>query len=91
MTIIRYLERIPTENEVPEGEIVVHNQVRHAGSRLGNRGFRAWTQEPSFFTVECGCGWAPKLPAHYRIERHNSPPQPSIEWEVDGRTVRVRD
>jgi len=39
---VRYVTRIPRK-PLPESEILVHNRVLPA-PRLGERGFRAWTQ-----------------------------------------------
>ena len=65
-----YLYEIPTE--VPVGRIVVHNRVKPQ-PELGMNGFRAWLQTidssvPDYRHIVCGCGWAPELPEHYRIE-----------------------
>jgi len=60
-----YLQGIP--NTVPTGRVVVHNHVRPA-ARLGDRGFRAWTQKPVDELVLCDCGWAPGLDSHYRVD-----------------------
>ena len=63
-----YLTQLPSE--VPPGRLLVHNQVRPA-RMLGERGFRAWLQEPSAQPplVRCDCGWAPELGAHFRVDR----------------------
>jgi hypothetical protein len=63
---MKYLDAVPPR--VPEGSIVGHNRVRQA-KRLGERGFRAWTDPVGTpGRVVCNCGWAPHLPEHYRVE-----------------------
>ena len=62
---MRYLSGVP--KKVPPGRVVVHNWVRPA-QRLGERGFRAWTQLPDERVVVCGCDWAPHLSEHYRVK-----------------------
>jgi hypothetical protein len=80
---MRYLSGVP--KEVPAGRVVVHNWVRARRlpgddefdpelpepqwRKLGEWGFRAWTQLPDDQLLVCGCGWAPHLPEHYRIRR----------------------
>lgn len=63
-----YLRDVPAT--VPDDRIVVHNSVRPA-SVLGDRGFRAWLLDADAADlggpVECDCGWAPHLSAHYRM------------------------
>jgi len=61
---VEYLARIP--DHVPEGKIVVHNQVRPT-RRLGSRGFRAWLDTPNDKYEACQCGWAAELAEHYRV------------------------
>jgi hypothetical protein len=68
VTGVNYLTGIPKPLDVPPGRIVVHNHDKPA-SRLGTRGFRAWTDEPSDRYGVCGCGWAPELGPHYRARR----------------------
>jgi hypothetical protein len=63
---MRYLAGVP--KQVPSGRVVVHNHVRPA-RRLGERGFRAWTQLPDESLVVCDCGWALHLTEHYRVHR----------------------
>lgn len=64
----KYLNAIPTT--IPDGWVMVHNQVRPT-RRLGSRGFRAWLQPVgSARKLEvCGCGWAPEHATHYRVLR----------------------
>ncbi len=67
-----YVSEIPAdESEIPAGQVLVHNNIKPA-SPLGMHGFRAWTQVPDYHVTECGCGWAPDLPQHYRV----IPPSP---------------
>jgi hypothetical protein len=61
-----YLERILPAELIPEGVVVVHNNVRPR-RRLGYDGFRAWVQAPDDRLVICLCGWAPEAGVHYRI------------------------
>ncbi len=57
-----YLSGVP--RQVPEGRIVVHNQVP-----LDFHGFRAWTEPTGKpMRVACRCGWAPHLAEHYRVK-----------------------
>jgi hypothetical protein len=61
-----YLFKLP--EKVPEGRIIVHNQVVHA-ARLGERGFRAWLDPAGApRRAACDCGWAPHLSQHYRVD-----------------------
>jgi hypothetical protein len=53
--------------EIPAGRCLVHNSVRPS-HHFGVRRFPAWLADPAEDHLErCGCGWAPKLGAHYRI------------------------
>ncbi len=66
----RYVTRIPRK-PLPEGEILVHNHVLPA-PRLGERGFRAWTQrlDETPAVEVCGCDWAGvdlRGLTHYRV------------------------
>jgi hypothetical protein len=62
----RYVTAIP--DQVPAGQVLVHNQVAPA-ARLGTRGFRAWlANQATDGLVRCDCGWAPRLPEHYRVD-----------------------
>ena len=67
---IEYLKRIPADDgEIPAGQVVVHNHVVPT-ERLGSRGFRAWTQEPTDRLIECDCDWArKKISTHYRVDQ----------------------
>ena len=61
-----YPTRIPAEDEIPDGCLLVHNRVRPA-LRQGTRGFRFWlTPVGDPGVVECRCGRAPKSGVHYR-------------------------
>ena len=62
---LEYLSTIP--DRVPEGRIVVHNNIRPT-RRLGSRGFRAWLADPSPTVEVCPCEWAAELGEHYRIK-----------------------
>jgi hypothetical protein len=63
----RYLAKVP--REVPEGLIVVHNNV-HPAAVLGERGFHAWTEPVGTPNrAVCDCAWASHLPEHYRVAR----------------------
>jgi hypothetical protein len=53
---------------VPMGQVIAHNQV-HPARRQGTRGFRFWLQRPATTLTLCDCGWAAKLPEHYRVRR----------------------
>jgi hypothetical protein len=53
--------------------LLVHNQVsppfgRHL-DRLGDNGFRAWTQLPDDepVVVSCQCDFAPQVAVHYQV------------------------
>jgi hypothetical protein len=62
-----YLERLPTQ--VPEGKMLVHNNLKpNRPKRLGTR-FRAWLQLPADNLKPCDCGWAPELGVHYYVKR----------------------
>jgi hypothetical protein len=65
---IQYLLKVPTSAAVPEGKVVVHNNVR-LSLPLGRNGFRAWLQKPEDNLEVCTCSFAPALSAHYRIAR----------------------
>lgn len=69
MIDVEYLSRIPANDEVPAGRVVVHNHVVPPVRRLGTRGFRAWFAWPSERLVVCDCPWAPELHVHYRVDR----------------------
>jgi hypothetical protein len=58
-----YVTHIP--EKVPAGKVLVHNQIVPVHP-LGLHGFRAWVVKPSKDYEVCLCGWAPKLPEHYR-------------------------
>ena len=67
---MRYVTGIPRE-PLPEGRVLVHNHVVPA-RRLGDRGFRAWTETLGPRLVVCGCDWANvdlHGLTHYRIAR----------------------
>ena len=68
MATFTYLERVPAESEIPAGRVLVHNNVRPA-TRLGECGFRAWTQIPTDNLTPCDLGWAPEVPKHYKVAR----------------------
>jgi hypothetical protein len=61
---MKYLYETP--RSVAPGKVVVHNHIRPA-RHPGARGFRAWEQAPTSNLEECYCGWAPRLPRHYRV------------------------
>ena len=57
-----------TPRVIPQGRILVHNQVIFPG-KLGLNGFRAWTQDENDSAVKvCNCGFAPKINQHYRMK-----------------------
>jgi hypothetical protein len=62
----RYVDEGTVPRSVPEGRVLIHNQVRHkADTPSGTKGFRAWTAaKPQIGFVRCHCGWAHGLP-HY--------------------------
>jgi hypothetical protein len=60
---------------VPSGQALVHNQVRPARLQ-GTRGFRFWLQRPDSRLIACDCGWASRLPEHYRINARRSTAAP---------------
>src|ERR1700682_1761445 len=68
----RYLRGNVAMLRVPDGIVVVHNNVVPT-RRLGTRGFRAWWSEPDdpLITV-CDCGWAPELGKHFRVDRRDA-------------------
>jgi hypothetical protein len=53
---LHYLARIPG-GALPAGMCLVHNSVRPQ-PRLGDKGFRAWTQPLSRDLEVCHCDWA---------------------------------
>jgi hypothetical protein len=64
---ITYPDRLPASAaDIPEGRILVHNQVRPA-RRQGDRGFRFWYAPPGGRAEPCPCHWAPEAGPHYRI------------------------
>lgn len=71
-TVMNHLKRVPVNNEIPDGHVLVHNHVRPT-RRLGSRGFRVWTQVPTDRLVARNCGWAPVLGAHCRVCRDGDP------------------
>jgi hypothetical protein len=62
----RYVEVGTVPRSVPEGRVLMHNQVRHeTDTPSGTRGFRAWTaSRPQLGFVRRACGWAHGL-THY--------------------------
>jgi hypothetical protein len=68
---IHYLATLPKPGEIPTGKVLVHNHVKPASRRMGNRGSRSWLQAPDASpTVEpCDCGFAPELGQHYRVAK----------------------
>jgi len=67
---MEYLGRLPTA--IPTGKALVHNNVQ-PGRRPGSNGFRAYLvgiDDDRWRTcrVTCGCGWAPELGPHFRME-----------------------
>lgn len=61
---MEYLTAVPTN--IPAGKVLVHNHVRPT-KRLGSRGFRAWLQPMTDRLSPCDCGFAPRIPVHYRV------------------------
>jgi hypothetical protein len=63
----KYLTLMP--RTIPDGKVLVHNQVYLVTTLPGMRGSRIWTQDWSDESklVVCDCGWAPNLGAHYRV------------------------
>jgi hypothetical protein len=61
----RYVTSIPVA--VPDGLILVHNDVRPAHP-IGRNGFRVWLTTPAKQYIPCDCGWAAEVPGgHYRV------------------------
>ena len=62
-----YLAKLP--QAVPPGWVLVHNCV-YPTRHIGSRGFRIWLSapDPTRLTT-CGCGWAPELGEHFRLQR----------------------
>ena len=61
-----YLSKLPTS--VPEGKVLVHNQVYPVAHKPGTRGSRCWLTTPNTEHLElCDCDWAPELGQHYRV------------------------
>jgi hypothetical protein len=46
---------------VPDGRVLVHNQLVPVVERNGARGSRYWLQLPADSLEVCDCGWAPEL------------------------------
>jgi hypothetical protein len=63
----KYLTTMPLT--IPDGKVLVHNQVFPVSKRPGTRGSRIWTQDWSDEAklVVCDCEWASELGAHYRV------------------------
>jgi hypothetical protein len=62
---MEYLAKLPLS--VPEGKILVHNNVYPVARQVGTRGSRGWlspTSDTTRYEV-CGCGWAAELGQHY--------------------------
>jgi hypothetical protein len=51
---------------IPEGRVLVHNDVTWAGPGINEQGFRAWLALPSPSYTPCACRWAPGHPQHFR-------------------------
>jgi hypothetical protein len=74
--IRNYPAEIP--DKLPRGKVLVHNDVTKGitpSQKQATRGFRFWIDDPSERLEECGCGWAPHLPEHYRVKRTKPPPR----------------
>jgi hypothetical protein len=67
---MRHCAALTIPKSVPAGRVLVHNHIRHApDTPVGTNGFRAWTQNLTSDLVECTCGWAARVPGHYRVGR----------------------
>jgi hypothetical protein len=67
MNVMEYLFKVPTS--VPEGRILVHNNVYPVCRRSGVRGSRYWLDDPDPNRYEaCNCTWAQELGTHYRVQ-----------------------
>jgi hypothetical protein len=74
---MEYLPRVP--KSVPEGKVLVHNQVYPVTRRAGVRGSRHWLEPLSDKLEICQCHWAPELGAHYRVVKaHAHWPAPDL-------------
>jgi hypothetical protein len=63
---MEYLVKLP--DSVPEGKVLVHNDVYPVAHRPGMRGSRCWLMPPDPAHLElCGCDWAPELGQHYHL------------------------
>jgi hypothetical protein len=62
---VEFLTTIPSQ--VPEGQVLCHNQVYPPADIPGVRGSVCWIQAPSDRLKPCECGWAPDLSPHYRV------------------------
>jgi hypothetical protein len=64
-----YVTAVPRK-ALPEGRVLVHNRATPY-SKIGMKGFRAWTQLKTDRVVRCDCNWAGVdlhgLP-HYRVK-----------------------
>ena len=68
---MRYCGNGLPSKRLPPGHFLVHNHITPA-SKVGMRGFRAWTQEGRDGLVRCGCDFggcknADMQHEHYRI------------------------
>jgi hypothetical protein len=84
--IMLYLYELP--QRLPEGFVLVHNlRARTPQRRLGTMGFRVWL-EPADTPVSkrhpCACGWASKLPPHYRVIRVSVPDSEREDPDAEG-------
>ena len=75
----RYVEAGTVPDRVPEGHVLMHNQVLHdADTPSGTNGFRAWTaSKPPPGFVRCHCRWAHGQPHYARAEAAAVGPQRS--------------
>ncbi len=64
---IDYLSVLP--QLVPNGKVLVHNQVSPVSLIPDMRGSRCWLQNPSGRLEPCDCDWAPGLGVHFRVCR----------------------
>jgi hypothetical protein len=64
---MRYLSDIPKPDDLPPGQVVVHNHATPT-RELGTTAFRAWlADKTNTLNIEpCDRNWAPELRGHYR-------------------------
>ena len=70
MPRLDYVSKLPKPEEIPRGEILVHNEVYPVPRYIGFSGSRFYLANRGDAKDEpCDCGFAPELGTHYRNKK----------------------